>query len=44
MEEIRMCVVERVQAGERPEVVIKTLDFAQDCIYIWLARALRSSS
>ena len=38
MEEIRIRAVQRVQAGESPEVVIKTLGFARACIYNWLAR------
>jgi transposase len=38
MEEIRTRAVERVQAGESPEIVIKTLGFARACIYNWLAR------
>jgi transposase len=38
MEEIRMRAVERVQAGESPEAVVKTLGFARACIYNWLAR------
>ena len=38
MEEIRTRAVQRVQAGESPEVVIKTLGFARACIYNWLAR------
>jgi transposase len=38
MEEIRVRAVQRVQAGESPEVVIKTLGFARACIYNWLAR------
>lgn len=38
MEEIRMRAVERVQAGESPEVVIKTLGFSRACIYNWLSR------
>ncbi len=38
MEEIRARAVERVQAGESPEVVIKTLGFSRACIYNWLAR------
>ena len=38
MEEIRTRAVERVQAGESPEVVIKTLGFSRACIYNWLAR------
>jgi transposase len=38
MEQIRMRAVQRVQEGESPEVVIKTLGFARACIYNWLAR------
>lgn len=38
MEEIRTRAVQRVQAGESPETVIKTLGFARACIYNWLAR------
>jgi len=38
MEEIRVRAVQRVQAGESPEVVIKTLGFVRACIYNWLAR------
>ena len=38
LEEIRMRAVERVQAGESPEVVIQALGFSRGCIYIWLAR------
>ncbi|MEA3414995.1 MAG: IS630 family transposase [Thermodesulfobacteriota bacterium] len=38
MEEIRLRAVQRVQAGESPEVVIKTLGFVRACIYNWLAR------
>jgi transposase len=38
MEEIRIRAVQRVQAGESPEAVIKTLGFARACIYNWLAR------
>lgn len=38
MEEIRKRAVERVQDGESPEVVIKTLGFSRACIYNWLAR------
>jgi len=38
MEEIRIRAVERVQAGESPEAVVKTLGFARACIYNWLAR------
>lgn len=38
LEEIRMRAVERVQAGESPEVVIQVLGFSRACIYNWLAR------
>jgi len=38
MEEIRIRAVQRVQAGESPETVIKALGFARACIYNWLAR------
>ena len=38
MEEIRVRAVQRVQAGESPETVIKTMGFARACIYNWLAR------
>lgn len=38
MEEIRIRAVQRVQVGESPETVIKTLGFARACIYNWLAR------
>src|SRR5213593_873082 len=37
LEEIRIRAVERVQAGESPEVVIKALGFTRSCIYTWLA-------
>ena len=37
-EEIRIRAVQRVQDGESPEKVIKTLGFARACIYNWLAR------
>src|SRR5712692_3209938 len=37
LEEIRTRAVERVQAGESPEVVIKALGFSRSCIYTWLA-------
>jgi transposase len=36
-EEIRIRAVQRVQAGESPEEVIKTLGFSRACIYNWLA-------
>ena len=38
LEEIRTRAVERVQAGESPEVVMRTLGFTRSCIYAWLAR------
>jgi len=38
MEEIRIRAIQRVQEGESPEAVIKTLGFARACIYNWLAR------
>jgi transposase len=38
LEEIRIRAVQRVQAGESPETVIKTLGFSRACIYNWLAR------
>jgi transposase len=38
MEEIRIRAVHRVQDGESPERVIRTLGFARACIYNWLAR------
>jgi transposase len=38
MEEIRIRAVQRVQSGESPETVIKTLGFSRACIYNWLAR------
>jgi transposase len=38
LEEIRIRAVERVQAGESPEVVIQALGFTRCCIYSWLAR------
>lgn len=38
LEEIRIRAVERVQAGESPEVVIRALGFTRSCIYTWLAK------
>lgn len=38
MEEMRIRPVERVQAGEGLEIVIKTLGFFRTCIYSWLAK------
>lgn len=37
LEEIRIRAVQQVQAGQSPEVVIKTLGFSRACIYEWLA-------
>src|SRR5574341_45541 len=37
LEEIRIRAVERVQAGESPEVVLQALGFTRSCIYTWLA-------
>jgi transposase len=37
LEQIRIRAVERVQAGESPEVVIQALGFSRACIYNWLA-------
>lgn len=37
-EEIRLRAVERVEAGESPEDVVRTLGFHRSCIYEWLAR------
>lgn len=37
LEEIRTRAVQRVQAGESPEVVIRALGFSRSCIYNWLA-------
>lgn len=37
-EEIRIRAVMRVEAGESPEDVIRTLGFHRSCIYEWLAR------
>jgi len=37
-EEIRTLAVQRVQDGESPETVIKTLGLSRSCIYTWLAR------
>lgn len=37
-EEIRIRAVNRVEAGESPEVVIKALGFHRSCIYQWLAK------
>lgn len=38
LEEIRKRAVQRVQAGESPEDVIRTLGFSRGSIYNWLAR------
>lgn len=37
LEQIRIRAIERVQAGESPEVVIRALGFSRACIYNWLA-------
>lgn len=37
LEAIRIRVVQQVQAGESPEVVIRALGFTRRCIYSWLA-------
>jgi transposase len=37
LEKIRIAAVKRVEAGECPNQVIKSLGFAQSCIYRWLA-------
>lgn len=37
-EEIRIRAVKRVEAGESPEDVVKTLGFHRSCIYEWLAK------
>lgn len=37
LEEIRIRAVQRVQAGEGPEVVIRALGFSRCCMYNWLA-------
>ena len=34
LEEIRIRAVQRVEAGESPEVVIKALGFSRSCIYV----------
>jgi len=38
LEEIRIRAIQRIQAGESPETVIRTLGFTRSCIYEWLAR------
>jgi transposase len=37
LEEIRIRAVQQVQAGESPEVVIRSLGFSRGRIYEWLA-------
>lgn len=37
-EEIRIRAVQRVEAGESPEVVIKSLGYHRSCIYEWIAK------
>lgn len=38
LEEIRIRVVKRVEAGESPEVVIRALGLTRPRIYEWIAR------
>lgn len=38
LEEIRIRAVERVEAGESPEDVVRTLGFSRTVIYSWLAK------
>ena len=38
LEEIRIRAVQRVEAGESPEDVIRTLGFGRTVIYSWLAK------
>jgi transposase len=38
LEEIRIRAVERVEAGESPEDVVRTLGFGRTVIYNWLAK------
>lgn len=38
LEEIRIRAVERIEAGESPELVVKTLGFSRATIYNWVAR------
>ena len=38
LEELRVRAVERVQAGESPEVVVRSLGLSRGAIYEWLAR------
>ena len=38
LEEIRIRAVQRVEAGESPEVVIAALGFSRTCIYNWIAK------
>jgi len=37
LEQIRINAVQRVEAGESPEVVIKSIGFERACIYRWIA-------
>jgi transposase len=37
-EQLRITAVQRVQAGESPEDVIKSIGFQRTCIYRWLAK------
>lgn len=38
LEKIRISAVQRVQAGESPELVIKSIGFHRSCIYDWLSQ------
>ena len=38
LEKIRIAAVKRVQAGESPELVIKSIGFHRSCIYDWLSQ------
>lgn len=38
LEEIRIRAVERVEAGESPEVVVRALGFSRSVIYDWIAK------
>lgn len=38
LEEMRIRAVQRVEAGESPEAVIRTLGFSRSRIYEWIAR------
>ena len=38
LEEIRIRAIQRVEAGESPEVVVAALGFSRSCIYDWLGK------